>query len=84
MAAYTYQIVHRTTRRYATVTWDREHGQVWGPIAPEVRRTAVELADSVLSVVPGTLDSEAPHLKSDHGLLCLLDRLGWEFAPVRR
>ena len=80
MATYTYRIVHRISRRYTTVTWDREHGQVWGPLAGAVRRTAFECADDVLSVVPGTLDSVAPHLKSDHGLLCLLDRLGWEFA----
>jgi len=84
MAAYTYQIVHRTSRRHATVTWDREQGQVWGPIAPEVRQTASRYAESVLTIAPGTLDSVAPHLKSDHGLLCILDRLGWEFARGTR
>ncbi|HBB40389.1 MAG: hypothetical protein COW73_00545 [Nitrospirae bacterium CG18_big_fil_WC_8_21_14_2_50_70_55] len=80
MAAYTYQIVHRTTRQHASVTWDREHGQVWGPVAAEVRQAADECGASVLTCLPGTLDSIAPHLKSDHGLLCILDHLGWEFA----
>jgi len=79
MAAYTYQIVHRASRRRTTVTWDREQGQVWGVVAGDVRRTADECAENILSIAPGTLDSVAPHLKSDHGLLCLLDRLGWEF-----
>lgn len=80
MAAYTYQIVHRTSRRQASVTWDRAHGQVWGTLAGEVRAKAQECNDQVLTVAAGTLDSTAPHLKSDHGLLCILDRLGWEFA----
>jgi len=83
MAAYTYQIVHRASRRHTTVTWDREQGQVWGSVAGDVRRTANECADNVLSIAPGILDSVSPHLKSDHGLLCLLDRLGWEFDTAR-
>ncbi|RMF85504.1 MAG: hypothetical protein D6739_04390 [Nitrospirae bacterium] len=82
MAAYTYHVVHRATGERATVTWDREQGQVWGPLAPAVRAKARECAGRVLTLCPGVLDSEPPHLRSDHGLLCLLAELGWEFAPA--
>jgi hypothetical protein len=81
MAIFTYRIANPTTRECSTIAWDRQLGQVWGPMAHSIRAKAKECEAVVLSFAPGTIDSTAPHLKSDHGLLCLLQELGWEFAP---
>ena len=81
MPVFTYRIANRVTREHSTITWDRQQGQVWGPMAHTIRAKAKECEEVVLSFAPGTIDSTAPHLKSDHGLLCLLQELGWEFAP---
>ena len=84
MASFTYHIINPATQERCTVTWDREQGQVWGPLADTIRAKARECEETVLSWAPGTIDSTAPHLKSDHGLLCVLYQLGWEFAPGAR
>lgn len=81
MSIFTYRIVNPITREHSTITWDRQQGQVWGPMATTLRAKARECEKTTLSRAPGMIDSRAPHLKSDHGLLCLLHEIGWEFAP---
>jgi hypothetical protein len=84
MARCTYHIMNPATRERSMITWDRDHGQVWGPMAHSIRAKAKECEETVLSWAPGIIDSTAPHLRSDHGLLCLLREIGWEFAPPTR